>query len=83
MVHRYREIRATGGDLDAGLGETSKAVLVASLTTAFGFGSLALSGFAGLRSVGWLSVFGAVGSGLAALTLLPALLALSRRRRDD
>jgi len=82
MMHRYRECKATGSDLEAGLCETSKAVLLAALTTAFGFGSLALSGFAGLRSVGWLSVFGAVGSGLAALTLLPALLAWLARRRQ-
>lgn len=82
MVHRYREARITGEDMERGLGETSKAVLLASLTTALGFGSLALSGFAGLRSVGWLSVFGALGSGLAALTLLPALLAWRQLRRE-
>ena len=77
MVHRQREAETNGtsaGGLDAALGETSKAVLLAGLTTALGFGSLALSGFAGLRSVGWLSAFGALGCALAALTLVPALL---------
>lgn len=72
------EVVAAGADeaaLNAALGETSKAVLLASLTTAVGFGSLALSGFAGLRSVGWLSVFGALGAGLAALTILAVSLA--------
>jgi len=73
MVHRHREALAAGADeaaLNAALGETSKSVLLASLTTAVGFGSLALSGFAGLRSVGWLSVFGALGARLVGLTLL-------------
>lgn len=79
MMHRYRESKAAGRDVERGLAETSKAVLLAALTTALGFGSLALSGFAGLRSVGWLSLIGALGSGLAALTLLPALLEWRRR----
>lgn len=82
MMHRYREARAGGRDVERGLAETSKAVLLAALTTAFGFGSLALSGFAGLRSVGWLSVFGAIGSGFAALTLLPAILAWTAQRKE-
>ncbi len=56
--------------------ETGKAVVMAALTTIVGYGSFALSHYPGLRSIGYASTFGIGVSGLAAITLLPAILVL-------
>ena len=47
---------------------------MAALTNVLGFGSLALSNYPGLRSVGIISAVGSVACLLTALMLLPALL---------
>lgn len=62
--------------------ETGKAVVMAALTTVVGYGSFALSHYPGLRSIGYASFFGIFFSGLAAITLLPAILVLLRRKRN-
>ena len=59
--------------------ETGKAVVMAALTTIVGYGSFALSHYPGLRSIGYASFFGILFSGLAAITLLPAILVVLRR----
>ena len=61
--------------------ETGKAVVMAALTAIVGYGSFALSHYPGLRSIGYASFFGIFFSGLAAITLLPAILILLRRRQ--
>ncbi|MXZ39710.1 MAG: MMPL family transporter [Holophagales bacterium] len=86
MVHRWREIgfgpEALQGDrLIAGLGETGKAIVLAAVSTSVGFGSLALSHYPGLRSMGIVAILGAVATALVSITLLPALVALGQRRR--
>ena len=62
--------------------ETGKAVVMAALTTIVGYGSFALSHYPGLRSIGYASFFGIFFSGLAAITLLPAILVLLRRESE-
>ena len=62
MVHRYREL---GGIRSArrardGLGETGKAIVLAALSTTVGFGSLSLSHYPGLQSMGKVAILGAV-----------------------
>jgi len=47
---------------------------LAALTTLVGFGSLVLSGYPGLQSMGTVALMGIGFSALIALTLLPALL---------
>jgi len=59
---------------------TAKGVLLASLTTAVGFGSLMISGHQGTFSLGLLSTVGSLSVLLAALSILPALLRLVRER---
>ena len=86
MVHRWREIgygpEALQSDrLVAGLGETGKAIVLAAASTSVGFGSLALSHYPGLRSMGIVAILGAVATALVSITLLPALVALGWRRR--
>lgn len=70
LVHRWLE---TGGDLDAIEG-TSRAIVVAALTTIIGFGSLALSHYPGLQSMGLVAIFGAATTAFASVMLLPALM---------
>ncbi len=85
MVHRWREIgfgpEALRGDrLAVGLGETGKAIVLAAVSTSVGFGSLALSHYPGLRSMGIVAILGAAATALVSITLLPALIALGQRR---
>ncbi len=61
--------------------ETGKAIIMAALTAIVGYGSFAISHYPGLRSIGYASTFGIGLSGLAAITLLPAILMLARRER--
>jgi len=62
---------------------TAKGVLLASLTTAVGFGSLMISGHQGTFSLGLLSTVGSLSVLLAALSVLPALLRLVRERHPE
>jgi hypothetical protein len=82
MVHRFRELGpASPARLEDGIVETGKAIVMAALTTVVGFGSLSTSHYPGLRSMGQVAVLGAIATCLAAITLLPALLAVAKKRR--
>jgi predicted RND superfamily exporter protein len=70
LLHRWYE---SGGDPDS-VSETAKAIAVAALTTMVGFGSLVLSHYPGLRSVGGAAILGALSTAVLSITLLPALL---------
>ncbi len=59
---------------ETGLVQVSKGVGLAVLTTLVGFGSLTLSGYPGLQSMGTVALMGVGFSALIALTLLPVLL---------
>lgn len=61
--------------------DTAKAVAMAALTSMVGFGSFITSHFPGMRSIGYTSLLGIGFSCLAAITLLPAILALRGRGR--
>jgi predicted exporter len=72
LLHRWYE---SGGDSEA-LAETAKAIAVAALTTMVGFGSLVVSHYPGLRSVGAAAILGALSTAILGITLLPALLSM-------
>jgi len=74
LLHRWYE---SGGDPQA-LAETGKAITVAALTTVVGFGSLVLSHYPGLRSVGAAAILGALSTAALSITLLPVLLKKGR-----
>ncbi len=76
LLHRWSE---TDGDLEA-LSSTAKAIAVAALTTIVGFGSLVLSHFPGLRSVGAAAILGALCTAVASITVLPVVLSKIQRR---
>ncbi len=82
MLQRYTEQPATFRDHAH---ETGKAIIMAALTAIVGYGSFAISHYPGLRSIGYASTFGIGLSGLAAITLLPAILVLNdeRKRTSD
>ncbi len=80
MQQRFLEHPGTFHETSA---ETGKAVVMAALTTIVGYGSFALSHYPGLRSIGYASTFGIGLSGLAAITLLPAILVLGRDDEHD
>ncbi len=75
-IHLIHRMRFNGGVVDAGVIETGKAVAMASMTNIVGFGSLAMSNYPGLRSVGIISVVGSIACLVTALTLLPAVLSI-------
>jgi len=74
MVHRWtqEEERTTF------LNSTTLAILVASLTTIFGFGSLIFASHQGIASLGIVLVLGVGCMLVASFTLVPALLRLWR-----
>ena len=73
IVHRWRE--ESSQDLTAVLRQIGRAIVLTSLTTSIGFGSLISSHYPGLRSIGWVTGLGILTCLLAALILLPAVLA--------
>lgn len=79
MLQRYQENPAA---FRGSAHETGKAILMAALTAIVGYGSFAFSHYPGLRSIGYASTFGIGLSGLAAITLLPAMLVMGRRNDE-
>ena len=73
IVHRWRE--ESGQELTVVLRQIGRAIVLTSLTTSIGFGSLISSHYPGLRSIGWVTGLGILTCLLAALILLPAVLA--------
>jgi predicted RND superfamily exporter protein len=56
--------------------KTGRAIVITSLTTIFGFGSLSVASFSGIREIGILSIIGVTCTLFAALIFLPAILRL-------
>src|SRR5437763_11711912 len=79
MLQRYNE---DPGQFPHAAHETGKAIVMAALTAIVGYGSFALSHYPGLRSIGYASTFGIGLSGLAAITLLPALLVRGKKNAE-
>ncbi len=78
MLQRYIE---NPGTFRHAAHETGKAIIMAALTAIVGYGSFAISHYPGLRSIGYASTFGIGLSGLAAITLLPAILVLMSKEK--
>ena len=84
MLHRRRELIDEDDEAFAsGLAETGRAIAMAAVTTSVGFGSLALSHYPGLRSIGYVAILGAAATAIVAVTMLPAFLTLDRRRSQQ
>jgi predicted RND superfamily exporter protein len=63
------------------IARTGRAVILTSLTTLAGFGSLALSHYPGLKSMGYVAVIGISACLAASLVIMPAVFALILRGR--
>jgi predicted RND superfamily exporter protein len=74
-IHMIHRIRASGWIVDAGVLETGKAVTMAALTNIAGFGSLTLSSYPAMKSMGIVAIVGSVSCLLTSLSLVPAVLA--------
>jgi len=70
----YRGLESGKIGLEAGLAQVGKGVVLAALTTLVGFGSLVISGYPGLQSMGAVALMGVGFSALIAMTLVPVLL---------
>jgi predicted RND superfamily exporter protein len=76
VLHRYRETAgASPREVECGLVETGNAVVMASLATIIGFGSITFSSYPGLRTTGEVAILGAFCACFVTITLLPAWLA--------
>lgn len=78
ILHRYHE----GGPTRFSLGATRRAVILSSLTTIIGFGSLIIAHHRGLRSLGIVMAVGSTACMLASVIVLPALLAWLESRKS-
>jgi hypothetical protein len=78
IVHRWR--RDSQENLTGVINRVGRAIVLTSLTTTIGFGSLVSSHYPGLRSIGWVTALGIFACLLAALILLPAVLAWWEQR---
>jgi len=81
VLHRYYE--DNGFDVVPSLNQVGKAILMAALTTTFGFGTITFSDYPGLISMGVASVLGIGTCTVASLVLLPAVLILLARSGDS
>jgi predicted RND superfamily exporter protein len=79
-IHIIHRITQEGLSNQAGLLETGKAVIMAALTNVAGFGTIGLSNYPGLRSMGIVCSIGSVTCLITALTTLPAMLIYTRTR---
>lgn len=74
VVHSF--YTEAGRNLRATYRTTGKALVLTTLTTTAGFGSLALAGHPGLKSMGLLAILGCFCCLVAALVTLPSILAI-------
>jgi predicted RND superfamily exporter protein len=79
IVHRWRQ--ESKENLTKVLNQIGRAIVLTSLTTTIGFGSLISSHYPGLRSIGWVTALGILTCLLAALILLPAVLSWIEAKR--
>jgi predicted RND superfamily exporter protein len=78
VIHHFRE----SGRVRDIITETGRALILTSLTTMMGFGSLMLSRYRGLGSLGFVATLGMFFCLYSSLVALPALLAGLARRRE-
>ncbi len=79
FMHRYRH--EGRGQIRTVVASTGKAIMITSLTTMVGFGSLLLAKYRGLGSMGLLLVLGVGSCFITTVYLLPAILGLIEKRK--
>jgi uncharacterized protein len=83
LLHRFQEVQdLPRAEFESGIVETGKAVVAASVSTIFGFGSIMFSHYPGLVSTGKVAILGALSTCLVSITLVPAVLSWRYDRRQ-
>ncbi len=77
FTNTFRNMDAS--DMPRAMSQTGRAVVLTSLTTLVGFGSISLSHYPGLRSMGYVAIIGITGCLFATIIVLPAIFAISKR----
>jgi len=67
-------------NMSEGMFQTGRAVILTSLTTLVGFGSIALSHYPGLRSMGYVAVIGISACMFASIIVLPAIFSMMNNK---
>jgi len=80
LVHEFRHNRSKRYVLSAA---TTTGILLTTLTTLVGFGSMMIASHRGLQSLGRIFVIGATCCMIASIVVLPAILTLWTRREKD
>ena len=78
--HYFREKQY---EIDKIIASTGHAILITSLTTAIGFGSLSFADYQGLSSLGMMMVIGVMCCLYTSIVLLPAILKISQGKREQ
>jgi len=82
-VHLANTFRGSGDkDILPAITLTARAVLLTSLTTLVGFGSIILAHYPGLQSMGYVAVIGIAACLVISLLVMPPLFCLLRSRRQ-
>ena len=81
LMHRYLE----GGRKDVGyaLRTTGRAMILCTVTTMLGFGSLVTARYQALSTMGWITILGMGFCLVTSLCFLPVLLILRREKHDE
>ncbi|MGR3220707.1 MAG: MMPL family transporter [Candidatus Anammoxibacter sp.] len=79
IVHRFRDDIGSGNTISPVYKSTGKAVILSSLTTTIGFGSLMVASHRGIHSIGVLLTIGVLCCLAASLTILPAILEIMQK----
>lgn len=80
VVHRF--VEHDGGDLEEVIHHTGRGLVMTAITTVAGFAALFFANNPGLRAAAWLVCLGITAAFVTSVTLLPALLILTRRRQN-
>lgn len=78
-VHFYHHFRESGSVSET-MSRVGMSVTMTSITSMIGFGGLAVTDYAGLKTIGHLAICGIATTWLATLFVLPPLLVLMQRR---
>jgi len=78
FTNTYRQ--SDHGDIAGGMFHTGRAVVLTSLTTIVGFGSISLSHYPGLKSMGYVAIIGISACMIASIIVLPAIFSVIRGR---
>jgi predicted RND superfamily exporter protein len=79
FTNSYRQLDHSG--VFEALSLTGRAVVLTSLTTIVGFGSISLSHYPGLRSMGYVAVIGISSCLFASIIVLPSVFSILMRRK--